>query len=157
MSYTLRVTATPPRSTPTRAGGQEPLAARLRATLLRTSRRLRDQRSGAVSEPQLVVLAHLFRHGAMTPSELAAAEHVRPPTMTRILSQLGDAGLIRRSTHPDDGRQVLVEVTDTGCDLVVSTRRRRTEWLDRRLAALSPAERATLSEAEAILRTINSL
>lgn len=138
------------------AGRTEPLATRLRTTLLRTSRRLRDQRVGDLSDAQMSVLAQLVNRGPATPSELAEREHVRPPSMTRTVQHLLDAGLVSREPHPTDGRQVLVTATSQGREHILATRRRRDEWLQRRLAALTPAERATLSEAEEILRRIYS-
>ena len=53
-----------------------------------------------------------------------------------------------------DGRKVVVEVTDSGRALVTETRRRRDAWLNKRLRTLSPEQRATLSEAAAILREL---
>lgn len=134
----------------------EPLASRLRTTLLRTSRRLRDQRVGDLSDAQMAVLGQLVGHGPMTPGDLAERERVRPPSMTRIVQHLLEAGLVRRSVHPDDGRQILVEATPEGREHILATRRRRDEWLKRRLAALTREERATLSAAEEILRRIYS-
>lgn len=133
---------------------QEPLATRLRTTLLRTSRRLRDQRVGNLSDSQLSVLGQLVGHGPLTPGELAERERVRPPSMTRTVAHLIDAGLAQREKHPHDGRQVLISATAQGRDQIAATRRRRDEWLQRRLAALTVEERATLSDAEQILRRI---
>lgn len=134
----------------------EPLATRLRTTVMRTSRRLRDQRVGDLSDSHMAVLAQVVVHGAATPSELAERERVRPPSMTRTVQHLIDAGLVARAPHPDDGRQVLIVATDAGREYVFDTRRRRDEWLARRLASLSPAERTILSDAEVILRRIHS-
>lgn len=142
------------RSAAAAATRQEPLATRLRTTLLRTSRRLRDQRVGDLSDPQLAVLSQVVVHGPLTPGELAERERVRPPSMTRTVDQLVSADLVARTPHPLDGRQVLVAATDRGRDHIVATRRRRDEWLQRRLASLSADERATLSAAEQILRRI---
>ncbi|GAB2605914.1 MarR family winged helix-turn-helix transcriptional regulator [Pseudactinotalea suaedae] len=138
------------------AGRPEPLASRLRTTLLRTSRRLRDQRVGDLSDAQLAVLGQLVGHGALTPSELADREHVRPPSMTKTIQHLLEAGLIERRAHPDDGRQVLIEASTQGREHILATRRRRDEWLKKRLAALTREERATLSAAEELLRRIYS-
>lgn len=149
-------TSLPSRQGSTTVRGQEPLATRLRTTLLRTSRRLRDQRVGDLSDAQMSVLAHLVNKGPATPGELAEHEHVRPPSMTRTVQHLLDAGLVCREQHPADGRQVLVTATVRGREHILATRRRRDEWLQRRLAALSPAERASLSAAEEILRRIYS-
>ncbi len=127
---------------------------RLRMTLLKLSRSLRAQRSGDLSDGAYAVLATVVALRPMTPGELAEREHVRPPSMTRTVQGLIDAGLVDRVQHPDDRRQALVTPTDAGVALVKETRRRRDLWLSRRLAALTPAERSTLKQAEEILRRI---
>ncbi|MEZ0165736.1 MarR family winged helix-turn-helix transcriptional regulator [Kineococcus sp. LSe6-4] len=133
------------------------LAVDLRISLLRTARRLRAQKSlDDLTDGQFSVLAHLVNGGPRTPGELAEAEHVRPPSMTRTITSLVEAGLVSRTDHPDDGRQVLVAVTDAGRQVVLQTRARRAEWLSRRLEDLSPAERATLAEAAALLTRVVS-
>ncbi len=122
---------------------------------MRTSRRLRAEKSDAdLSDSQYAVLAVLERDGAKTPRELAAFERVQPPSMTRTITGLVERGLVTRTDHPDDGRQVLVAITDAGRAVVRETRRRRDAWLARRLAELSPDERATLAAASEILRRI---
>ena len=73
-----------------------------------------------------------------------------PPSMTPILGFLVDAGLVMRTDHPADGRQVLMSVTDSGLRVVQETRKKRTAWLAKRLAELTPHERAILAEASQI-------
>lgn len=128
--------------------------ARLRMTLLKLTRNLRAQRSGDVPDGQFAVLSTVVALGPMTPGELAEREHVRPPSMTRIAQALIDAGLVERTPHPEDRRQALIAPTEAGTALVQETRRRRDLWLSQRLAALTPAERATLIDAEKILRRL---
>ena len=131
------------------------LAADLRVAVLRTARRLRLEKSDAdLTDSQFSVLALLDREGPQTPRDLAGHERVQPPSMTRTLAALADAGLVVRSEHPDDGRQVVVTLTDAGAAVVRETRRRRDAWLARRLAELTPDERATLAAAGDILRRI---
>lgn len=131
------------------------LAADLRVALMRTARRLRVEKSSeAISDAQYSVLAALDCDGALTPRALADREHVQPPSMTRIVNALVESGLVTRSDHPDDGRQVLVEITDAGRAEVKETRRRRTAWLAGRLAELTPDERDTLARAAEILRRV---
>ncbi len=132
------------------------LASRLRTTLLRTSRKLRAEHAGDLSEAQRAVLGGVVTNGPFTPGELAAREHVQPPSMTRMIRGLEESGLLARTAHPTDRRQVLVTATDAGRAYIKETRRRRDEWLSRRLAALTPAERQTLSDAEEILRRITT-
>jgi DNA-binding MarR family transcriptional regulator len=128
------------------------LSTELRTAVLRTSRRLRQERStDDVTPGQYSVLAVLDRHGPCTPRELALHEKVQPPSMTRTLTALTGLGLVDRTVHPTDGRQVLVALTAAGRVVVRETRRRRDAWLDRRLAELTPAERETLRAAAALL------
>jgi DNA-binding MarR family transcriptional regulator len=131
------------------------LAAELRVALLRAARRVRVERSDEeISAGQFSVLAYLERHGAATPRALAEFERVRPPSISRVLALLTERGLIERSEHPDDGRQVLVRLTDVGRQAVVTTRSRREAWLARRLADLSADDRALLAAATDVLRRI---
>lgn len=131
------------------------LAAELRVALMKSVRRLRNERSDeSLTDGQYSVLAWLEGHGPLTPGELAEHEHVQPPSMTRTVSSLVEAGLVTRTEHPADRRQVLLAVTKSGVTVVKETRRRRDEWLTRRLAALDPAEREILARATEILRRV---
>ena len=137
------------------------LATALRISVSRLARRLRIERAAAalgepdLSETQLAALAALERHGAMTPGELAEHEKVQPPSMTRVISVLVELQLVWREPHPSDRRQVVLTATDAGRDLVIRARRRREEWLARRLKELPPAERATLRAAAPILEKLS--
>ena len=137
------------------------LATTLRISVSRLARRLRVERTVPglaepdLSETQLAALAALDRHGSMTPGELAAHEKVQPPSMTRVISALVEAQLVRREPHLSDRRQVVLTVTDAGRDLVNKARRRRDVWLAKRLKELTPAERATLRAAAPILEKLS--
>ena len=131
------------------------LAAELRVALLRAARRVRAERSDEeVSAGQYSVLAFLHRDGPATPRVIAAFERVRPPSVTRTLAALEALGLVERTSHPDDGRQVLVRLTEAGHAGVEATRSRREAWLARRLAELEPGDREVLAAATEILRRI---
>ena len=138
-----------------------PLATALRISVSRLARRLRVERlvpelaEPVLSDTQLAALATLERHGAMTPGELAEHEKVQPPSMTRVIAALVDWELVTRAPHPTDRRQVILTVTAGGRDLVQKVRRRREAWLARRLAELSPQERATLRAAAPILEKLS--
>jgi DNA-binding MarR family transcriptional regulator len=124
------------------------LASALRLSVMRLARRMRAERADtALTLTQLAALATVERHGPLTPGELAAAERVQPPSMTRVVASLQDAGLLARAPHPSDGRQVLLSVTPRGAALLREDRRRREAWLAQRLAELDDAERALLREA----------
>lgn len=145
--------------TPTTSASCRPatLASDLRVALMHLVRRLRVERSSErISDVQYAALAALSNRGPMTPSALAEDQHVQPPHMTRVVTTLVDAGLAERATHPTDGRQVLVSITDAGQAEVRETRRRRNEWLAARLAGLEPAEREVLAQATVILRRLTA-
>ena len=132
------------------------LASSLRVSVSRLSRRLRAETTAggqgpAVSIGGISVLGHLFREGERTLGQLAAAERVQPPSMTRTVNCLEQDGLVERSPHPTDRRQVVVRLSPAGRDLVVAERRRRDAWLARRLAELTPEERQLLRQAAPIL------
>ena len=131
------------------------LAADLRVALGRANRRVRAERGSAgLSDPQFSVLALLTRNGSMTPGQLAEADRVQPPTMTRTVSCLADLGLVVKAEHPSDGRQVVVSLTDRGQAEVRETRRRRDVWLTAQLTAMTPDERDVLARAAVLLRRI---
>ena len=136
-------------STPT----ETELSSALRISVMRLSRRMRQQRSGesGLTATQLAAMATLRRHGPLTAGELAAQEKVSPPSMTRILGHLSDLGMVDRRSHPTDGRQVLVELSATGRGLLDADRRRRDEWLAGRLRELTPEERHQLLGVVGIL------
>ncbi len=132
------------------------LTSELRIAVMRTARRLRAERSdSSLSLGALAALGALDRHGPQTPGELADHERVKPPSMTRTVAALEAAGLVSRSPHPTDGRQVLVTTTPQARAMLKADRRRRDEWLARRLTALTQEERATLGAATEILDRIS--
>jgi DNA-binding MarR family transcriptional regulator len=115
---------------------------------MRLSRQLRFRRpQSPVSLSQLSALATLFNLGPMTPGALAIRERVRPPSMTRVIASLADLGFVDRVAHPDDGRQVLVSVSDAGAELLEAERRASREWLAQRLETLGASDRDTLRVA----------
>jgi DNA-binding MarR family transcriptional regulator len=137
------------------------LATALRISVSRLARRLRVERTVPglaepdLSETQLAALAALERHGAMTPGELAEHEKVQPPSMTRVIAVLEERNLVLRSPHPTDRRQVILTVTEEGRAVVQRVRRRKDAWLARRLAELTPEERAMLRAAVPVLEKLS--
>ena len=131
------------------------LAEQVRAAITRLNRRLRQVRPvGELTLNQMSVLASLELAGALTPRELAEAERVQPPTMTKVLARLEERGLVQRTPHPSDGRQVLLSATDAGRAELREVRRAKDEWLTRRLAGLSAPDREILRQAAEILDRI---
>jgi DNA-binding MarR family transcriptional regulator len=128
------------------------LAHDLRLAVMRLSRRLRNQRvDTSVTLTHLAALSTLKRHGPMGPGELAAHERVQPPSMTRVVVALEGMGLVTRTPHPTDGRQVIIGLTDVAEELLSAEARAREAWLSGRLQELSGQERAVLREAAAIM------
>jgi DNA-binding MarR family transcriptional regulator len=76
--------------------------------------------------------------------------------MTKIVAKLEERGLVQRTPHPTDGRQVILAATEQGRALQAQFERQRNEWLARRLAELTPEERDTLRRAAEILRKVAS-
>lgn len=132
------------------------LATEVRVSVLRLSRRLRTEQAVAelVSEAQFCVLADLKNAGPLTPTELADREQVQPPSMTRTIAGLADAGLVARERSDTDRRNIVVSLTARGESVVEETRRRRTAWLARKLAQLTPQERDAMRTAATIMRSI---
>ncbi|MCW2595857.1 MAG: hypothetical protein QOJ78_1889 [Pseudonocardiales bacterium] len=128
------------------------LASLLRPSLLRLTRLVRNQRvDTSVTLTQLSAMATLHQRGPMSAGELAACEKVQPPSMTKVLANLEERDLVRRDPHPGDKRQAIIGITDAGTALLDSERRSRDAWLTRRLAALTPEERALLQRVIPIL------
>lgn len=128
------------------------LAARLRIAVVRLNRRLRAQSGdSAITLSQLSALSCLSKTGPMTPGELAAKEGVQPPSMTRVIAALESRGMVARRAHPTDGRQAIVELTDSGRLRIEEEISARERWLDRQLAELTDEERATLCKASEII------
>jgi DNA-binding MarR family transcriptional regulator len=128
---------------------QEPsLANRLRLAVVRLNRRLRAQRKDSTATlTQMSALSALGKAGSLTPGELAAKERVQPPSMTRVIAALEEAGLASRAPHPSDGRQAIVSITDAGRAYLAAEAAARERWLDLRLAELTDDERALLARA----------
>ncbi len=132
------------------------LAIALRISIARLSRRLRAQRvDSSLSITELAALGAVERNGAMTPRELAEHEKVQPPSMTRVIASLERQGLLSRSPHPRDGRQVMLSATDRGRTLLKEERRRKEAWLAQQLKKLTTEERATLRAAAPILEKLS--
>src|SRR5512144_584324 len=132
------------------------LAAALRIAVARLTRRLRSERDprNELSIGQISVLGALHRNGACSIGELAAQERVQPPSMTRTVNCLEEAGYVVRRGHETDRRQVVIELADKGRETLEADRRRRDAWLARRLAELTPEERSVLRQAAPILERL---
>ena len=130
------------------------MAARLRLSATRLARQLRQQADAGLSPSQLSALSAIEQLGPVTLGALADYERVAPPSVTKVVTKLEAAGLVRR--HPDaaDRRVVRVSTTADGNALLARIRQRKTMWLTSRLAALDPAERERLAAALDVLDSL---
>jgi DNA-binding MarR family transcriptional regulator len=135
-------------------GTRPDLAGHLRHTIVRVSRRLRQEAGGELSPSLTAALSTVERHGPLTPSELASREGIQRPTATRVLARLKEEGLIERTADLYDRRSSLVAVTAKGSELLAELRTRKTAFLAARLETLEPEERATLEQAADILERV---
>jgi DNA-binding MarR family transcriptional regulator len=123
-----------------------PLASELRVVLGQLIRRLRSEHRFSLS--QGVVLGRLDREGAQSTSKLAAAERVRPQSMSQTVAELESQGLVERRPDPTDGRSFLVELTEAGRAELREDRDRREGWLAEAIEEnLSAEERELLDQA----------
>ena len=114
--------------------------------------RVRDRESG-IGPAQLSALSVLVFGGPRSLGELAEAEQVRPPTMTRIVAGLERSGLIRRH-GTQDGRRVRLEATAKGTKILWEGRKRRVESLAKALEGLPETEREHLRSAIPLLQQL---
>jgi DNA-binding MarR family transcriptional regulator len=118
------------------------LARLVREGVGRLNWRMRAERErGGPSPLELAVLRRLHRAGTHTPKALADAERIHPQSLTRVLAALDRDGLITRRPDPDDGRQVLVEISTRGREALRAYSEERERWL-------ATAMSETLSETE---------
>ncbi len=130
------------------------LAARLRLGVTRLARRLRQEAEAGVTPSMLSALSSAERQGSLTMRDLCHAEQVQPPTMTRIVAALVEAGLVVREQDPADGRVTWVSVTTEGKRLLERSRRRKEAYLAKSLRSLEPEELRTLEAAAGILERL---
>jgi DNA-binding MarR family transcriptional regulator len=130
---------------------QEELASRLRIAINRLQRRLRQQALAGLSPAQASALASVNRLGNPTLGELAAVEQVQPPTMTRIVASLADAGMVTRITDASDRRSARVQVTPAGTRAMERIRTLKNAFLVRRIADLSSDEQERTADLVELL------
>jgi DNA-binding MarR family transcriptional regulator len=129
------------------------VASELRVVIGQVVRRLRAQHRFPLG--QATVLGRLDREGAMSVSDLALAEHVRPQSMAQTVGDLEAEGLVSRRPDPDDGRRALVELTAQGHETLAVERARREGWLAEAIESdLTPEEQEVLMRAVPLLRRL---
>ena len=131
------------------------VAARLHSAAIRLLRTLRREDDGSgLSAPRLSALSVVVFAGPMSLAELAAAEQVSPPTMSRIVDALVERGLVTRVAKPGDRRSVAIAATAEGIQLLEAGRERRVRALVGRLRQLADSERRALARGVEILERV---
>jgi DNA-binding MarR family transcriptional regulator len=132
------------------------VAAALRVSVGLLMRRMRQVRGdGAPSVPESSALAWLDRCGPAAPSALAKLEQISPQSMGATLSTLEGRGLIERHADAQDGRRVMLSLTDAGRQVLRDRRDARTGQIARVLAdRFTPAEIDQLRAAVPLLERL---
>jgi DNA-binding MarR family transcriptional regulator len=135
--------------------GPGDVANRLHSAAIHLLRRLRVEDAAAgLSGPRLSALSVVVFGGPVTLGQLAKAEQVRPPTMSRLVAGLARAGLVSTERDPADRRVQRIQATARGRSLLEAGRARRVRRLTRDLAALSRDEYGNLLRALDVLERL---
>src|SRR6478735_1651945 len=132
------------------------IAGKLRFSVTRLARLLRQQDHTGFAPTTLAALATINREGPLTLGELAAAEQVAPPTITKAVSKLEAAGFVTREQDAGDRRIHWVQITDEGHRQLEASRSRRTAWLATRLRQFDADELARLGDVVDLLERLTT-
>jgi DNA-binding MarR family transcriptional regulator len=134
-------------------------ATKVRRSVTHLARRLRGLRADhGISGSKLAILGWLFRAGTpMTATDLARLERLQPQSLTRIIAELDEQSLIRRTPDEADRRQILIDITQAGKELLIVDAYRQNQWLMEVMAdRLTRAEREILAIAADLLDKLAS-
>ncbi|MEV0109329.1 MarR family transcriptional regulator [Nocardia sp. NPDC050799] len=133
---------TPPDSSTT----EEFVAAveRVQVALIQAARQFRTMDRAGINQSARSALAAIVKFGPLSMSELAAHEGVDPASVSRTVRKLEESGDVVRRTSDEDGRVNLIEVTESGRELFLRSRRQLTEIILDRISTLSPEQLATI-------------
>lgn len=131
------------------------LADQLHSAAIHLLRKLRrEDAASGLNAPRLSALSVVVFAGPLTLGDLAAAEQVRPPTMTRIVDALAEQGLVGKKKNAQDARSTLIHATAAGKRLLLQGRERRVRALAVQIQALGEGDRVGLEKAAEILRKV---
>lgn len=131
------------------------IAGQLHSVSIHLLRKLRREDAGSdLNAPRLSALSVIVLGGPLTLGELAAAEQVRPSTMSRIVSALKEQGLVATKQNADDGRSAHLTATAAGRRLLIRGRQRRVHALAVRIDGLTVEKRIALRKAAEILKEV---
>jgi DNA-binding MarR family transcriptional regulator len=131
------------------------VAAAIRMSIAMLHRRLRQAvPEGELPVPEISALARLDRGGPATSSELARYDRISPQSMGVTVAALEQRGMVARTRDPEDGRRIVLSITETGRRLVRDRRGARTEQIARALDGFTPAERGQLLAVAPLLERL---
>ncbi len=131
------------------------MAARLHSSSVRLRRLARrEERGEPIGGPRLSALRFVATAGPVSLAELAAAEQVRAPTMSRVVDNLVAEGLALRETDPADRRAVRISATEAGRRLIDEGQASRAGAVAARLAQLADSERRALYRGVELMERI---
>ncbi|HTJ68637.1 MAG TPA: MarR family transcriptional regulator [Actinospica sp.] len=134
------------------------LIAQVRRGASRLARRLRMERpADSMSPTRIAVLAHLRRWGPATPGELASAERMQPQSLTRVIADLQEDGLLTRRRDEADRRQYVLEITEAGTFELARDMETRDAWLAEAMDGLTETERGLLYLAGKLMDRLSGL
>ena len=135
----------------------EYLADQLHSAAIHLLRQLRrDDDSIGISAPRLSALSVVVFAGPLTLGRLAAAEQVKPPTMTRIVTGLEKSGLVERRDDAEDGRLTQIHATKKGRKVLAAGRARRVETLAAAIRAFDRKSRCDLESGIHMVKRVTS-
>jgi DNA-binding MarR family transcriptional regulator len=124
------------------------LADKLHSTAIHLLRRVRvEDAASGIGPARLSALSVVVFGGPISLNDLARAEQVRPPTMSRIVDAMEREGLARKTVNQQDRRAVIIEATAKGANVLQQGRRRRVRALAKSLSQLTGTERAEIERA----------
>jgi len=129
-------------------------AARLRRAVTRLNRKLRGTAPHGVSPGQASMLASIAKLENPSLGDLAAAEHIQPPSVTRLVRDMQRQGLITCALDAEDRRCTRVSLTVVGRRELDTIRKKKAEFIERKLLTLSLADQRRAREAATFLENL---
>lgn len=132
------------------------VADRLAHASVRLARLLRQQGEGDLTPTTRATLGTISREGPISLGDLATIERVAPPTITKIVGKLEDAGLVDRVVGAEDRRVVRVSLSPAGRQWLDVEWRRRRDWLTEQLEGLTAADVDRLAAAVEVIERLTA-
>jgi len=117
-------------------------------------REMRLSRTSTLSVPQLRTLVFLYRNPNASLSQVADYVGLKLPSMSKMVNALVSRKLIARRTSPQDRRAIRLKLSPKGSEELLRSRSHTREWLSRRLAELTPEQKAGIKETLQTLRPL---